>query len=163
MSKQVELSWKIRINFSEESVRIKSVETVWRSFEDAVLETQVHAAQLKSTVFKKPRQKTAWLNYDVKNGTKRLLQMGRLIESFSQGELVNIIAMLALKTFVMEDLMLENLGALRVSKQAHDKEELIDVFSFFCISKHKLFPTKKFWKLNCVRIRWKVLMEEIIV
>lgn len=65
------------------------------------------------------------------------LQMSRLIESFSQVELVNIIAMLALKIFVMEDHTLENLGALWVSKQAHDKEDLIDIFEFFWISKHK--------------------------
>lgn len=31
----------------------------------------------------------------------------------------------------MEDHTLENLGALQVSKQAHDKEDLIDVFEFF--------------------------------
>ena len=64
------------------------------------------------------------------------LQMGRLIESFSQVELVNIIAMLTLKIFVMEDDTLENLGAFQVSKQARDKEDLIDVFEFFWISKH---------------------------
>lgn len=70
------VSWKVKINFWKESVRIKSVEMIWRSFEDAILEAQVQAAQLKS--LKKPRRKPAWLNNDVRNGTRRLSSNGQI-------------------------------------------------------------------------------------
>lgn len=47
----------MKINFWKEYVRIKSVEMVWRSLEDAILEAQVQAGQLKSS-FQKTQTKT---------------------------------------------------------------------------------------------------------
>lgn len=44
------------------------------------------------------------------------LQMGRIIESFFQVELVNVTTVVSLKIFVMEGHTLEDLGALQVSK-----------------------------------------------
>lgn len=52
-----------------------------------------------------------------KNNEWYFLQMGRLIESFSQVELINTTSILALKIFVMEDHTLENLGAIWVSSK----------------------------------------------
>jgi len=60
----------------------------------------------------------------------------------------------------MENRALENLG---VSEPARYKEYLIDVSEFFWISKHQWFLIKNFWKLNCLQIRYRVLVEEIII
>lgn len=44
------------------------------------------------------------------------LQMGRVIVSFSQVELVNVTTVVPFKIFIMEGHTLEKLGALQVSK-----------------------------------------------
>lgn len=63
---------------------------------------------------------------------------------------------------IMEGHTFKNLGALFfVCKGVHGKEDLIEVYSLFLISK-QWFLTKNVQELNVFGIGWKVLMEEII-
>lgn len=53
MRKPAELPY----NFWKEYVKIKIVETIWRSFQDAILEKQVQTPQLRSKISTSPDQK----------------------------------------------------------------------------------------------------------